>query len=206
MSNDLQIIDCEQGSEEWLKARLGVPSASNFSKIVTSTGKLSDSLRKYAEELASDMLIIEPEQGYKSEEMKRGNELEPEAREAYQEYSFCEVKEAGFMIKEGCGYSSDGLVGKDLLIEIKCPIKVTHTKYLHDKKLPTKYFQQCQGGLMVSGRKYLDFVSYHPNFRGDKKLFVVRVERDEEFIDKLRIGIEKVISLRDSILAKIKGN
>lgn len=202
----MQIINCEQGSESWFKARLGVPSASNFSKIVTSAGKPSESLRKYAEELASDMLIIEPEQGFKSDDMTRGNELEPEARQAYQEYSFCEVKEVGFMIEDSYGYSTDGLVGDDGLIEIKCPNKVTHTKYLHDNKIPTKYWQQCQGGLMVSGRKYLDFVSFHPNFKDDKKLFIVRVERDEEFIKKLRIGIEKVISLRDSILAKIKGD
>lgn len=200
----MQIINCQQGSEEWLKARLGIPSASNFSKIVTSTGKLSESLRKYAEELVSDMLIIEPEEGYKNADMLRGNELEPEAAQAYQEYTFNTVEECGFMIKDGAGYSPDRMVDENGLIEIKCPNKVTHTKYLLDKKLPIKYLQQCQGGLMVSNRKWLDFISFHPNFKGDNKLFIIRVFRNEEFIKKLVIGIKRVIEIRNELLEKIR--
>jgi len=202
----METINCIQGSEQWLKARLSIPSASNFSKIVTSKGEISKSIKDYAMDLASQYFIEEPEEAFKSIDMQNGNDLEPEARQCYQEYTFNAVKEVGFMIDNGAGYSADGLVEEFGLLEIKCPRANTHAKYLYDNKIPTKYWQQCQGGLMVSGRKYLDFISFHPNFKGDKKLFIVRVERDEEFIKKLRIGIEKVISLRDSILAKIKGD
>ena len=68
-----------------------------------------------------------------------------------------------------------------------------------------EYKAQCQGGLMVTGRRYIDFVSYHPNFQDDKKLFIKKVTRDEEFIKKLKEGIGKVIELRDQFIIKIKG-
>jgi putative phage-type endonuclease len=199
------IQDISQGTDEWLNLRLGKATASNFSKIVTSTGAESKTLPKYALELASDMLVTEPEESYKSPAMERGNELEPDAREAYQQHTFNIVDEVAFFDCGGYGYSPDGLVGEDGLVEFKCPQATTHTQYLFDGKLPTTYKAQCQGGLMVTGRKWLDFVSYHPNFKDDKKLFIIRVERDEEFIKKLKAGIDKVIELRDQFITKIKG-
>jgi len=203
MENKLQIIDCVQGSEEWFIARLGVPSASNFSKIVTSKGELSKTIKEYAIELASQCFLTEPEESYKNADMQRGNDLEPEARELYQQHTFNSVDEIGFMIKNGAGYSTDGSIKKDGLLEIKCPKANTHAKYLHDDKLPTTYFQQCQGGLHISGREWIDFVSYHPNFKDGRNLFIKRVYRDEEFIAKLDLGLKKVIELRDEICNKI---
>jgi putative phage-type endonuclease len=198
------IKNIEQGSEEWFKMRLGVATASNFSKIVTSTGKLSTTLSAYALDLASQSLLEEQEESYQNEAMRRGNELEPEAKQAYQEATFNSVEEVTFITCGDYGYSPDGLVSEDGLIEIKCPQANTHTKYLCDNKLPTAYIQQVQGGLMVSGRKWCDFVSYHPSFKGDKKLFIVRVERDEEFIKALKAGIDLVIKKRNEILEKLK--
>jgi hypothetical protein len=198
-------FNIDQGSEEWLELRLGVATASNFSKLVTSTGKESATLPTYALDLASQKLISEPEDIYKSEDMIRGNDLEPEAREAYEQYSFNSVDQVSFISCGDYGYSPDGLIGDDGLIEIKCPKAATHTKYLYDNKLPTKYVQQVQGGLMISGRKWCDFISYHPSFTEDKKLFIKRVERDEEFIAKLKTAIDKVINLRNDYLNKING-
>ena len=199
------IIDIQQGSQEWLNARLGRATASNFSKIVTSTGTISKQLEKYALELATEMLIIEPEQGFKSDAMQRGNDLEPEAREVYQQHTFNIVDEVAFFDCDDYGYSPDGLIDKDGLVEFKCPSATTHTKYLFEDRLPVEYKAQCMGGLMVTGRKWIDFCSYHPNFQDDKKLFIIRVERDEEFIKKLKAGIDKVIELRDEFINKIKG-
>lgn len=201
----MEIINCTQGSEEWLKARLGVATASNFSKIVTNTGELSKQLKAYAIKLASELLTFEQEESYTNKDMERGSELEPEAKQAYQEYAFCEVKEVGFMLDNGFGYSPDGLVGKDGLIEIKCPNQTTHTQYLFEDRLPTAYKAQCQGGLWISGRKYLDFISWNPSFREDKKLFIKRVVRDEDFIKKLEIGVKKVIEIKNDLLREIEG-
>ena len=115
------------------------------------------------------------------------------------------VDEVAFFDCEDYGYSPDGLVGKHGLVEFKCPGATTHTKYLFEDRLPVEYKAQCQGGLMVTGRRYIDFVSYHPNFQDDKKLFIKKVTRDEEFIKKLKEGIGKVIELRDQFIIKIKG-
>lgn len=197
------IKDIEQGTDEWLKLRLGIATASNFSKIITGTGKESASLPKYALELATELLLIEPEQSYKSEDMIRGNELEQEARIAYEQFTFNAVDQVTFVSNGDWGCSPDGLVGGGGVIEIKCPKSTTHAKYIYDDKLPTEYVQQVQGVLMSTQRNWCDFVSYHPNFCDKKKLFIKRVIRDEEYIKKLRSGIEKVIEIRNNILIKL---
>ena len=200
------IREIEQGSDEWHKLRMGVATASNFSKIVTSTGEISKTIDSYALELATEFFLTKPEESYKSAAMERGTELEPEARQVYEENGLISVEQVTF-IKSDCGnygYSPDGLVDEDGLIEIKCPQDTTHLDYIIKNKLPTTYKNQVQGGLMVSGRKWCDFVSYHPNFQEDKKLFIIRVERDEEFISKLKAGIDLVIKKRDKILQQLK--
>jgi putative phage-type endonuclease len=203
----MQIIrDIEQGSDEWLKLRLGVASASNFDKIITSTGKESESLKKYALQLATELMLETPEPSFENDVMARGNELESLARETYQEQTF-NVVEQITMFKSDCGnfgYSPDGLVDDDGLVEIKCPIATNHFKYLLDNKMPIDYWQQVQGGLWVSQRKWIDFVSFNSYFR-DKKLFVIRVERDEEYIAKLAELANKVILLRDEFLKQLEG-
>jgi len=203
----MQIIkDIEQGSDEWLQLRLGVATASNFDKIITTTGKQSATLEKYALKLATDLMLSSPEPSYKNDIMERGNELEPLARQAYQEETFSIVEEIA-MFKSDCGnfgYSPDGLVGEDGLIEIKCPLATTHFQYIIDNKAPIDYWQQLQGGLWVSGRKYIDFVSYHPNFK-TKQLFVKRVERDEDYIAKLAELANKTILVRNELLNKMQG-
>lgn len=210
----MQIIrNIEQGSDEWLKLRLGVATASNFDKIITTTGKESESLKKYALQLATELMLETPEPSFKNDVMARGNELESLARDAYQEQSF-NVVEQITMFKSDCGnfgYSPDGIigdpdniVGDGGLVEIKCPIATTHFKYLLDNKMPTDYWQQVQGGLWVSQRKWIDFVSFNSYFK-DKKLFIVRVERDEEYIAKLAELANKVILIRDEFLNKLEG-
>jgi hypothetical protein len=201
----MQIIrDIDQGSEEWLKLRLGVATASNFDRIITTTGKESESLKKYALQLATELMLETPEPSFKNDVMARGNELESLARDAYQEQTF-NVVEQITMFKSDCGnfgYSPDGIIGDDGLNEIKCPIATTHFKYLLDNKMPSDYWQQVQGGLWVSQRKWIDFVSYNSYFK-DKKLFIVRVERDEEYIAKLAELANKVILIRDEYLNKL---
>jgi hypothetical protein len=203
----MQIIrNIDQGSEEWLQLKLGVASASNFDKIITTTGKESESLKKYALQLATELMLETPEPSFKNDVMARGNELEALARETYQEQTF-NVVEQITMFKSDCGnfgYSPDGIVGDNGLVEIKCPLATTHFKYLLDNKMPSDYWQQVQGGLWVSQRKWIDFVSFNSYFK-NKKLFIVRVERDEEYIAKLAELANKVILLRDEYLNKLEG-
>ena len=181
----MKIINVRQNSDEWYELRAGIPTASGFSKIVTSTGALSKSLDEYALQLATDKLVMEREDTYTSGFMEKGKELELEAVSAYQEHTFRPVKIVGFIICGNYGYSPDGLVSDDGLVEIKCPKQTTHARYLSNGVIPVKYIQQVQGGLFVSGRKWIDFISYNPTFVEGKKLFIKRVFRDEEFILKL---------------------
>ena len=172
----MQIIkDIEQGSQEWLQLRLGVATASNFDKIITSAGVESKTLKEYAFELASDSLLTEPEASFQSEAMIRGNQLEEEARSYYSFVTDNKVEEVTFIKKGNIGYSPDGLISDNGLVEIKCPLKKNHLKYLIDNKLPTKYKAQVQGGLYISEREYCDFISYHPLFKDEKKMLVIRV-------------------------------
>ena len=203
----MQIIrDIPQGSEEWIQLKLGVATASNFNKIITAGGKESATLEKYALQLATESTLFSAEPNFKNEIMARGNELEAEARQVYQEETFNIVEEIT-MFKSDCGnfgYSPDGLVANDGLIEIKCPLATTHFQYILEDKVPSDYWQQLQGGLWVSGRNWIDFVSYHPNFK-EKKLFIKRVERDDNYIYQLDILVKKTILLKEQFLKQFKG-
>tara|TARA_Y100000310_G_scaffold75263_1_gene71531 strand:- start:4995 stop:5618 length:624 start_codon:yes stop_codon:yes gene_type:complete len=203
----LKIAYCEQGTDEWHKLRLGFFTASNFGLAITGTGKdPSESSRRgrdlYLYKLVGETLTGKAEKSYKSHAMERGNELEPFARAAYQEHTLEEVKQVGFIYDGGIGYSPDGLVGEDGLIEIKSPIASTFATYLYNRKVPTGYMPQIQGGLLVSGRKWCDFVAYHPDF--DEDTIIIRVYRNEEFITKLKENLDKMIEKRDKILKQIK--
>ena len=183
----MKIIDCVQGSEEWFKARCGIPTASEFDKIITTEGKASKQREKYMYRLAGEAIIGKPEETYKNGNMERGTLLEDEARQAYSLISGNEVIQVGFCDSEsGYGASPDGLIGNDGLLEIKCPTLAVHVSYLLGNKLPTDYFQQVQGELLVTGRKWADFVSYYPGI----KPLIVRVKRDEDFIERLRVELE----------------
>jgi hypothetical protein len=199
----MEIIDIEQGSGEWLKLRYGIATASEFSNMVTSKGKRSTSLKKYALKLASELLVDEIEEPFTNASMERGTELEPYAIEAYTEHTLTNVDSVGFMMCDGYGCSPDGIIGDDGLIEVKCPNQATHIEYLYNNKLPTKYVQQVQGCLFVSGRTWCDFISFNPNFKDGYKLFITRVYRDEAFIKELKSAIDATLSIRDSYLKEL---
>ena len=117
-------IDCEQLSPEWYKLRAGVPSASNFDKLITAKGETSKQRIKYMYTLAGESITGEKEQTYQNATMQRGIELENEAREMYELITGQEVAQVGFCMNDNkeFGCSPDGLVGEDGLIEIKAPV------------------------------------------------------------------------------------
>jgi len=188
------LVEVEQRSDEWLKLRCGVATASCFDKIITpATGKASASALAYRRELLAEWLMGEPVSVKESGWMQRGTEMEPEARAFYEFEADAEVTEAGFVFldeRRQIGCSPDGLVGDDGLIEIKCPAPNTHVGYLIDAKLPTAYIPQVQGALWVTGRKWCDFVSYHPEMES----LIVRVRRDEPYIAKMATLIEAFVA------------
>ena len=196
----MRIDQNEQGSPEWLAARLGIPSASMFAKLVTTKGIWSASADAYINQLVAERLTGEREEVFQSHHMLRGTELEPDARDLYSLMSDAEVTEVGFCLHDtlAAGCSPDGLIGEDGGLEIKCPAPSTHVEYLRGGVLPSKYKQQVMGCLWITGREWWDFVSYHPTM----KPLIVRVERDEEYIAALEKCVTKAVNLIDENVEK----
>ena len=204
------IHNIEQGTDEWLDLRKGVASASRFKSLFTpKTMKPSSSMTKYAKELALELAYHSISAGgsFKSAAMIEGNEREPLARKAYQKRTLSLVKEVGFITSDcgNFGYSPDGLVGDDGLIEIKCLEAEAHSEILLKgaKEMPDDYKCQVQGGLWLSERKWCDFVAYGKIKNEEKNLIIIRVFRDEEFIKKLEVEARNCIALRDEILKQL---
>ena len=187
------VSNFEQGSNEWLQSRLGKPTASNFGKLITPTGKPSTSAEGYINELIAQKITGELPEFYTNAAMERGNELEPAAKALYEFINGVEVVEVGLCLHDEfeCGASPDALVGDDGGLEVKCPLPHTHVAYLRDGKVPSKYIPQIQGCLWITGREWWDFMSYHPAMED----LIVRVERDNEYIKKLADQVERAVDI-----------
>lgn len=199
----MKIIPCIQGDTTWISARCGVPSSSNFDKIVTTKGEPSKQARKYLLQVAGERVAGRAEETYKSAAMTRGTEIEAEARAFYELTTGRQVEQVGFCVTEGkavYGSSPDGFVGEDGMIEIKSPLLATHVSYLVDGGLEADYFQQVQGELLVTERKWCDLVSYYCTMRP----MVIRIYPDLEFQKKLKIELEKFCLELETIVLKIK--
>lgn len=197
------IIDCEQGTPEWFDAKIGVPSVSVYDKIVTTKGEPSKEREGLLFKLAAEKIMRKKEEEYQNAHMLRGIALEPEARRVFSMITEIEVNQVGFVYydeKRDRGCSPDGLIGSDSGLEIKCPTAATHIGYLLGGKLPARYFQQVQGCLYITNRKYWYFMSYHP----DMKPFIMRTTRDDAFIEKLHSEIDRFCSDLNNIVEKIR--
>lgn len=198
----MQVINLDQGSKEWHEARKGVVTGSRFKDVVTPTkGELSKSSKKYMYELVAERMGVTVD-FFSNEHMQRGNELEDSARTAYEFIKDSVVNEVGFCLDDNkvIGVSPDGLIGEDGGLEIKCPKETTHIAYLEDGGLPLIYKPQVQGSMWITGRKWWDFMSYHPQLPP----LIVRVYRDEEYISKMDEVITEFSSNMIELENKIK--
>lgn len=198
----MRVINCEQGTEEWLAARLGVPSASSFGKLITPTGKKSSTFDSYVNQLVAERITGEATPFPQTDAMARGSELEPHARDFYEFMTDNEVKEVGFIkhavMEAGC--SPDGLIDEMGGLEIKCPLAHTHVETLRSGKMPTKHVPQVQGCMWITRREWWDFVSYHPSMES----LIVRVERDDEYIEKMAELIAEACEIIDTNVRRFK--
>lgn len=190
------INDCEQGSPEWFRARLGIPTASEFSKIITGTGKASTQAGDYMNRLLAEWLAGEHLEAWEGNQWtERGKELEEEARSYYEMTKNVDVVQVGFVTNDIAGCSPDGLVGEDGGVEIKGPSPGVHVSYLLADKLPTIHIPQIQGSMWILDRDWWDFISYHPVL--DK--LVIRVHRDGKYISLLSKAVQ---NFTDKMLEK----
>jgi len=200
----MQILDMPQGSPEWFATRAGNIGASSFDKILTTKGVPSKSAKKLMYTLAIESITGVKESSYQSAAMERGMELEAEARRYYEMIYDVDIQQVGLCYPDdhqNYHCSPDGLMPElERGIEIKCPVASTHADYLIRGKLPTDYIQQVQGSMLVTGYKEWVFMSYYP---GGVKPLILTIERDEEYIEKLRRELDKFVGNLKKTIAEI---
>lgn len=173
--------DLVQGSDEWIEARRGLLTASEMHHIITPTGKPAkgERMRAHAYELLAQRITGHVEPKYINDDMLRGQDDEMEARWLYAE-RYAPVKEVGFIVRDfgefKLGYSPDGLVGDDGLIEIKSRRAKLQIETIVNGGMPPEHMTQIQTGLLVSGRQWADYVSYS----GGLPLAVFRIVSNPE--------------------------
>lgn len=169
-----------QGDQDWLDIRRGMITASEMSKIITPTLKIADNdqTRSHVFELAAQRITGYTEPTYFGDEMLRGVTDEPLARQLYHD-NFSPVQECGFITNDDhgftIGYSPDATVGDDGLIEIKSRRQKFMVQAIADGEVAKEHVMQIQTGLLVTGRKWCDYLSYH----GGMPLLPIRVYPDE---------------------------
>ena len=199
----MRVIPFEQRSDGWFAARLGVPTASSFDRVITPTGKPSSQIDALINELIAEKLTGQRKEIFVTAAMQRGTDLEPEARRFYEFATDNTVEEIGLCLHDtiDAGASPDGLVGDDGLLEIKCPSAPVHVEYLRAGILPPKYKAQVMGQLWVTDRKWCDFLSYHPEI----KPFCIRVFRDDDFIKTLELILSEACDTISTYTEQLKG-
>lgn len=196
-----------QGTDAWKRERLGKATASCVFEIMAKTKQGWAATRlAYRSRLVIERLTGEPLDTYVNEDMRRGIEMEPEARGAYEFYQGCNVQQVGFVPHPTipmAGCSPDGLVGEDGLVEFKCPRSNTHLETLLGREIPGKYQLQMMFQMACTGRQWADFVSYDPRFPEEMRLFVKRIERDDARIKDICDHVECFLAEIDATVAEL---
>lgn len=200
----MKIINCKQGTTEWLQARCGIPTASEFDSLVTPewVPRKGQGPETYLLKKAAERIMGYPQQSFGGGAMEQGSLLEGRALPWYQFTYGTEVKRVGFCTTDDgkIGCSPDGLIGEDGGIECKCPEPHTHLEYLLGNKVPKDYLAQVHGSMFVTGRPWWMFVSYSAYFPA----LVIRVERDEKIQEVLASTLQKFVINLDAAVAKIE--
>lgn len=197
------MVEIVQGSPEWHALRVGRVTASRVADVIakTKTG-YGASRANYMAELIAERLTGIPADKFTNAAMQHGTEYEPEARTAYEFYSDVDVEQAAFVLHPKfflSGASPDGLVGTDGLVEIKCPSVATHLDTLLNCAIPGKYTTQMMWQMACTGRKWCDFVSYDPRMPEHMRIWIKRIERNDDVIAALE---KEVSEFLDELRAK----
>lgn len=196
-----------QGTDEWVKARLGMVTASRIADMMAQTKSgWGASRANYCADLVAERLTGVPTETYVSKDMEYGTEMEPAARRHYAFYRDAEVVETGFVPHPTLaltGASPDGLVGTDGLLELKCPKTATHIGFLRGRSVPGKYVLQMQWQMACTGRKWCDFVSYNSKMPPRLQLFVARcmfdAKKAAEIYTAIVVFLEEVQAIVDEL-------
>lgn len=195
----------DQRTAEWFAARCGCVTASRYADVLAKTrsGEAA-SRRNYRAQLVCERLTGVPADTYTNTAMQWGTEQEPHAKAAYEARTGELIEEVGFLHHPEimAGASPDGLVGANGLIETKCPNTATHIETLL-KGMSADHQPQIQGQLWITGRDWCDFVSYDPRMPEHLRLYIQRIERNDEFIANLEAEIRRFIAEVDEMVEQL---
>jgi hypothetical protein len=194
----IEIVDCEQNSEAWFTARLGVVTASEFGSVIAKgEGKMRASLMR---KLATEIITGERGESFTTAAMERGHAMEDEARKFYSFMNDVEPQQVGFIRNGRKGGSPDSLIGNNGLLEIKTMRGDLLIEVLLKDEFPSVHKAQCQGNLLVAERDFIDISVYWPKFPP----FIKRAYRDEAYLKTLDDEIERFNDDLDALVEKIK--
>lgn len=198
----MQIFDCEQGSEAWFAVRKGIPTSSEFKKIIGVKKEAKDKITRqaYLRKLAGELLTGEVIEGYKNHHMERGNAMEDEARSDYVFMTNTEVTRVGFIRNGNAGASPDSLIGNDGILEIKTAIPEILIEKIEANKFPSEHVFQCQGNLWIAEREFIDIKVYWPKMPD----FVKRAWRDEATIKIISDAVDQFNSELHELVERVR--
>jgi hypothetical protein len=205
------ILDAEQRTEAWAAARVGLLTGTSADAVIAErkrgTGELVARANLRRRLVTERLTGVSGEAVFQTDAMRRGCDLEPEAFAVYEARTGNLAERVGFVkhpeLAAGC--SPDGYVNNwEGLIEIKCPLSVTHLEYIQSGVLPAEYRGQCLHALWLTGAQWLDFCSFDPRFPEPLDLFIVRVPRVEIEIAAYDTVVRKLLAEVDAEVEQLK--
>jgi len=201
--------EAKQGSGAWLYERCGFITASRFRDVVdlTKAGKPTAKREAYLWEVVIERVTGQPSDHFSSAAMEWGTEQEQHSRMAYEAHSGNMVDEVGFLKHPTlpmCGGSPDGMINEDGGWESKSPYNSRYHLETIINGMPEDHMAQCQGLMWITGRQWWDFTSYDPRMPKHLRLFVQRIERNDEYIQNLEKEVIAFSAQADEITASLK--
>jgi len=194
----VEIIECQQGTPEWFQARLGLPTASMFSAILAKgEGKTRKS---YMNKLAAEIVTGELGEIFSAPAMERGKIMEDEARAFYSFMKSADPLQVGFVRNGNVGWSPDSLIAVDGALEIKTQRADLLIETILKDEFPSEHKAQCQGGLWVGEREWIDLCVYWPKMPP----FIKRAYRDEPFIKTLTAEVDRFASELSRLVEQVR--
>ena len=193
-----EVIECEQGSEEWHLARCGLVTASRLKDVMAGgEGKMR---RKYMLQLAGERLTGRPAETYSNHHMERGKEQEPIARAEHEFHQEVEITPVGFIKRGKVGCSPDGLIGDDGMVEFKSALPDILIDIHLRHRYPPEHRPQCQGNLWVAKRKWIDIVVFCPGIASYRE----RIYRDDPFINEIEYAVHNFNRELEQVVKQIE--